>query len=326
MLPLIAILLPMMLIFLGFAVDLAYMQNTRLELRAVTDAAARAAATTLSRTDDTSQARQAAKRIARRNSVAGKSLSLTNADIEFGRTNRSGSGKYVFTEGNRPFNAVRVTGDRRAGSRTGAVSLFFGRVFGASQFEPKLLSTASFLNLDITLVLDRSGSMQGQKIDDLKSAVDAFLDELDDTHAYERVGLASYSTNSQIDANLTMDYWRIRRAVNDFNAYGDTAIGKGLNDGISVVTGAGSRRSATPIIILMTDGIHNTGYGPMGPARDAAADGIRVYTITFGDDADRRLMQDVAAETGGRHQHADNGRELIAVFRELAAMASQLTD
>jgi Flp pilus assembly protein TadG len=42
MLPLIALLLPMMMIFLGFAVDLAYMQTTRMELQSAADSAARA--------------------------------------------------------------------------------------------------------------------------------------------------------------------------------------------------------------------------------------------------------------------------------------------
>src|SRR6185503_15035893 len=86
MLPLIAILLPMLLIFLGFAVDLAYMQTTRLELRAAADSAARAGATRLSQTDDQNQARDVAKDIARQNTVAGSALQLRTSDVRIGRS------------------------------------------------------------------------------------------------------------------------------------------------------------------------------------------------------------------------------------------------
>ncbi len=60
MLPLIAILLPVMILLMGFAVDLSYMQNVRTEMRAVTDVSARAAATELAKNDDTKKARDAA--------------------------------------------------------------------------------------------------------------------------------------------------------------------------------------------------------------------------------------------------------------------------
>lgn len=326
MLPLIAILLPVLVIFLGFAVDLAYMQNTRLELRAVTDAAARAGATTLSKTDSVAQARKAAKRIAKRNRVAGKGLQLINSDIEFGRSERSAKGNYVFNANIQPFNAVRVTGDRTDGSLTGSVPLFFGSALGVSGFQPTSASTASFLNIDVCLVLDRSGSMRGQKLRDLQDAVDAFLVELEDTLAIEHVALASYSTSATTDLALTTDYAQVRAKVNKLRANGWTAIGQGLQHGIDAVTGAGSRRSASPMIILMTDGLHNTGIRPDRVAPDAAAQGIKVYTITFGNGADRALMRVVAKQTGARHLHATNRQELIAVFQELAAVASQLTN
>src|SRR6185503_9936798 len=88
MLPLIAILLPMLLIFLGFAVDLAYMQTTRIELQAAADAAARAGATRLSQTDDVSDSRAFAVQIAGKNQVAGAALRLRNSEVQIGRSQR----------------------------------------------------------------------------------------------------------------------------------------------------------------------------------------------------------------------------------------------
>src|SRR6185503_1534669 len=109
MLPLIAILLPMLLIFLGFAVDLAYMQTTRMELQAAADSAARAGATRLSQTDDAADARTFAVQIASQNTVAGAALKLRTSEVEVGRSTRNAAGKWIFNVNGKPANAVRVT-------------------------------------------------------------------------------------------------------------------------------------------------------------------------------------------------------------------------
>ena len=76
MLVLIAICLPLCVIMAAFAVDVAWMQLVRTELRTATDAAARAGAKELSLSQDTAAARDRAKQAARRNKVAGEPLQL----------------------------------------------------------------------------------------------------------------------------------------------------------------------------------------------------------------------------------------------------------
>ncbi len=191
-------------------------------------------------------------------------------------------------------------------------------MLGVATFEPVQTATSTVLDRDICLVLDRSGSMSGGKIVALKGAVSAFLDELDDTFPNERVALASYSTTSRLDHNLTDDYSAIRSSANAFRASGYTAIGWALQDGIRGVTGPGARPFAIPTIVLMTDGNHNRGLEPIIPARDAARRGIVVHTITFGRDADFARMRAVANATGGTHFHANNSSDLTDVFRTIA--------
>ena len=216
--PLVAILLPVLLILLGFSVDLAHMQKTRSELRLATDSAARSAATVLSRTDSTAQARAAAKQIALANPVAGRGLSLEDSDIEFGKANRNWSGKFVFSAGSSPPNAVRIAGSRLESSQDGAVGLFFGAFIGQEDFEPQFTAVGSFVNVDICLVLDRSSSMKlrsdssehGMYTSDprfcrspdfdsrwiaLDSAVRVFTQILRQTNSEERVAIATYSSD-----------------------------------------------------------------------------------------------------------------------------------
>lgn len=72
-------------------------------------------------------------------------------------------------------------------------------------------------------------------------------------------------------------------------------------------------------MILMTDGIHNTGPEPILSARVAAEKGIVIHTVTFSVEADIPRMRDVAAATGGQHFHADDQADLIAIFRQIAS-------
>ena len=74
MLVLIAICLPLCIIMAAFAVDVAWMQLARTELRTATDAAARAGAKELSLSQSVPAARDRAKQAARRNKVAGEPL------------------------------------------------------------------------------------------------------------------------------------------------------------------------------------------------------------------------------------------------------------
>src|SRR5262245_62014765 len=100
MLVLIAVCLPLCIIMAAFAVNVAWMQLVRAELRTSTDAAARAGAKELSLAQNTPDARLAAKNAAKRNLVAGAPLLLADSEIEFGNGSQpSPTSRFVFTAG-----------------------------------------------------------------------------------------------------------------------------------------------------------------------------------------------------------------------------------
>ena len=153
----IAVLLLVFLAAVAFSVDVAYMQLTQTRLRTATDAAARAGGEALARLQDVPSARQAAKDLAAANLVAGEPLILDDGDIVFGSSDRDADGAWTFTPGGEPVNALRVYGRRTADSASGAVGLFFGRIFGVSTFEPTQTASVVRFDRDICLVVDRSG-------------------------------------------------------------------------------------------------------------------------------------------------------------------------
>jgi Flp pilus assembly protein TadG len=359
MMVLIAICLPILIILAAFAVNVAWMQLARTELRTATDAAARAGAKELSLQQNVAAARTKAKAAAARNLVAGEPLALADADIRVGKSTQVGTGRFRFTDGDPTPNAVRVTGNRKSGSLGGPVDLLFSGVLGVNTFEPSQVATGSQLDRDICLVVDRSGSMmwtltssnypKGTKACDkphatqsrwgaLAISVNSFLTELTATASDERLALASYSSNttdckitykiSQIDSDLVSDYAIIRSKMASISSKpvkGSTAISAGLDEGIKVLTGSKIRPFAVKTIVLMTDGIHNLGPEPIISARNAAAKNITIHTITFSDSADITRMKAVAAAANGLHFHATSQSELIKIFKRIAATLPVLT-
>ena len=138
---------------------------------------------------------------------------------------------FNFSAGGTPNNSVLVNGRRTVGSPSGPIPLFFGNVFGTKFFEPTTQVTATYIERDIVLVVDRSGSMRGQKFDDLVNAIETFTSTLNQTPVEEQVGLASYSEFSTEDVILTGKLTQINNAVAALPVGGFTSISRGMESG-----------------------------------------------------------------------------------------------
>lgn len=347
---LMVIMLPVALLLCAFAVNLAYMELNRTELYSAADAAARASGREFTVTRSKSLATARGKAMAELNDIAGEPMTLANSDFVFGTGSRPTLNKYSFTPGGRNPNAVEVTARRVAGAPDGPIALLMPNLLGVSSFQAQRSSVSTQVEVDIALVIDRSGSMAygvgevaafppapasaprgwvfcdpappNSRWLDVVAAVDVFLQELATSPSNELVSLSSYNDVSITDHDLTSDYDLIRRALvpytNSFCA-GGTNIGGGINEGASsLVLSPNARPNAVKVIVLLTDGIHNTGYNPKTAANAAVTGGVVIHTITFSDEADQPLMQSVASLGGGKHFHATSAKDLIAIFQEIA--------
>ena len=390
---LMAVLLPVLAILAAFCINSAQMQLTRTELMVATDAAARAGGRAFSETQSVDDARQAAIATAALNNVNDEPLQLReddgSAEIEFGVTTQPDGihGRYhfqkvptseVMADGGFA-SALRVHGRRDDGSLSGVIPLAIPGLLGMDEFETRAESVAMQVDRDISLVIDRSGSMDTLDVsfppgsspwsnsamwagrnagklnyhwwygyypadgetwntykawayseyyelgeaytlwESLVLAVDAFLDVLDGTVQEEQVSLASYASNGQLDTYLETDFDVIRSTVDGLEPTGATAIGQGMEEGMHAILHNRARPYAAKTMVVMTDGVHNTGISPVDVANNVAGQyKLTIHTVTFGAGADQQLMQDVAAAGGGRHYHASTGDELVQIFREIA--------
>lgn len=206
----------MLLAMAMITVDVASMQLARTELRAASDAAAKAGAEALLRTQNKTATKKAAVDMGALNKVAGKPLTLETNDVTIGSSSRQTDGSWTFTNGGTRPNAVRVNASISEG--TGPINLAFGKLFGAGTFTPTKTSTASVLEQEVCLAIDRSGSMAFDLSGDewsypsgcdgndpphstrsrwaaLSNAVDAYLEAANATALPPRVSLVTWASN-----------------------------------------------------------------------------------------------------------------------------------
>lgn len=213
---LMAVILPMLAILAAFAINSAHMQLTKTELMIASDAAARAAGRTFSEEQNVDAAKQAARITAALNNVNNQPLLLRSGDnageIEFGSSQQSGNaGRFEFhkiptgqVQGNElAVSSVRINAKRDLGSRSGKVELIFPSMMARKDFSPLYTSVAMQVDRDISLVLDRSGSMNWPDYDwpedfDMWSR-DATEAAIDAGIVYRRWGNLSYRSGHNED-------------------------------------------------------------------------------------------------------------------------------
>ncbi len=347
---LIVLLLPVMLLLSAFAINLAYMELTRTEMHTAADAAARAAGREFTIFNDNNLARTRGKAIAEMNSVAGEPLSLRDSDFLFGTSTRvSQTGRYQFSAGGIS-NAVQLNVQRNSAAIDGPIPLLMPHVFGIGSFNAQFTSISTQIEVDVALVIDRSGSMAyaanevaayppapasaplgwdfchpappNSRWRNMVDGVAMFLNEVASSPASELVSLSTYASSPLTNQDLTSDYNLIHTAL---DVYTNSLCAGGTNIGDGIYEGAGAlalsplaRPGAVKVIVLLTDGIHNIGSDPVSAAQTASENGVVIYTITFSDEANQSQMQAVAANGGGMHFHATTPADLIIVFQTIA--------
>jgi Mg-chelatase subunit ChlD len=324
----------MMIVFVvtaAITVDFAYMQLVRTELRTSTDAAAKAGAETLARTQDGNAAIAAAIAVARANKVAQKPYTITSGDVLLGRVVPQANGVWGFSQGATPFNAVRVNGRVGQGGSFQSLPLLFSSNLGHGPFSTHTFATAGQAEVEVCLCLDRSGSMT-EKISRnktrwqaLNSAISIFLTEAGRVATPPRTALVTWSSSASLDFALPSPVgysWESNRSsientLSRISPNGTTNPSSGLDIAMSTLMGINGRGYSNKVIILLTDGEANAGPDARTRAVMARDNKIQVHCISM-IPQQTSLLDDIANTTGGESYTTTDTAALEAAFRELA--------
>lgn len=167
------------------------------------------------------------------------------------------------------------------------------------------------------VVLDRSGSMSGHRLESAKRAVVDLAARLDDRDTF---GLVTFDSRADVvvPAVRVGDYGRERlaRQVEAIPSGGSTNLSGGYLRGLQE-----ARRGAGPAgatIVLVSDGHANTGVTDPAALRDVAANAgaqsISTSTIGVGRGYDQDLLAEIATGGNGNHAFADDGDAAAAAL------------
>jgi len=183
--------------------------------------------------------------------------------------------------------------------------------------------------INVALVLDRSGSMQGEKLENAKRAAILALDYLgrDDI-----LSLVTYDhmVNIPLPATKLRDKGQVESIIRGISSGGNTALFAGVSKGAAELKKFLDRNRINRIVLL-SDGLANV--GPSTPqelarlGRELGGQGITVTTIGLGLGYNEDLMAQLAGASDGNHVFAEEPAQLASVFRnefgELGAVVAQ---
>ncbi|HLF27232.1 MAG TPA: VWA domain-containing protein [Anaerolineae bacterium] len=162
---------------------------------------------------------------------------------------------------------------------------------------------------DVLMLIDVSGSMSGDKIDQARQAALAFLDRLP---AQNRVGLMTF--NHLIEMRVSLDSFErnrddMRRAVENLEADGDTALFDAVIEAVNTLSAdEGDRIRA---IVLLSDGQDTASVESLNAMTNVIHTGragknpILIIPVAYGSDADINALNAVARTSSTRVQSGD---------------------
>lgn len=158
----------------------------------------------------------------------------------------------------------------------------------------------------------------GPKFDQAQVASTSFVDFNGWDSDNDQMGFVSYSSSATTDQTLTKTYSLVKSDINAMVSNGGTATGDGILAASAELNSVRHNPDALKFQILMSDGLTNSGSNSATAAIAADNNGIVIYTIGFGKDADAAELSNIATITGGKYYQADDQDALIDVYGLIA--------
>lgn len=194
----------------------------------------------------------------------------------------------------------------------------------------------SALPLATMLLLDVSGSVEGDKLEQLRAAAHAFVAGLDPD---DEVGLLTFTRRMELRMTPSSNFAALHRVLLEPAEQGNTSLHDALYTGLKLVEARGGR----PLVVLFTDGLDNMSWLDESEVLDVLKESdVVVYAVAVEPGIEvsvqrggRSIRGKVVVEaeeyltsvtrlTGGRVFHIDPGANFSEIFlRVLSEMASR---
>jgi Ca-activated chloride channel family protein len=171
--------------------------------------------------------------------------------------------------------------------------------------------------VNLVIVLDRSGSMSGDKIEQAREAAVEALRRLDRRDVFSLV-IYDHEVSTLISPQAPTDVLWLERQIRGITSRGNTALFAGVSQGAAELRKNLERRGFVHRVLLLSDGQANVGpssaddLGRLGAA--LRREGIAVTTVGLGEGFNEDLMTALAQRSDGNHYYAAESGDLPRIF------------
>ncbi|MEZ6132988.1 MAG: VWA domain-containing protein [Planctomycetaceae bacterium] len=171
--------------------------------------------------------------------------------------------------------------------------------------------------VNLAIVLDKSGSMQGEKI---QRAREAAIDAINMLQAEDIVSIVTYDSTVEVlvPATKLTDKATVIQAIRKIQPGGNTALFAGVSKGAAEVRKFLDKERVNRVILL-SDGLANVGPSSPGElgslGKSMLKENISVSTLGLGLGYNEDLMVNLATASGGNHLFIEEASELADIFR-----------
>ncbi|NES04298.1 MAG: VWA domain-containing protein [Okeania sp. SIO2F4] len=170
--------------------------------------------------------------------------------------------------------------------------------------------------LNLCLILDHSGSMEGRPLETVKQAAGQLVEKLKEG---DRLSVVAFDHRAKVIVRnqIINDSASIKREINKLRASGGTAIDEGLKLGIEEL-GKGQKDSISQAFLL-TDGENEHGDNDrcLKLAKLATDYNLTLNSLGFGDDWNQDILEKIADAGGGTLAYIQRPEQAIEEFGKL---------
>ena len=193
----------------------------------------------------------------------------------------------------------------------------FDNALEVTDFTVEKIGKSTSYERNMLLLVDRSGSMDGERIEGAKLALHNFIQSM---NRNERVGLVAFDDGAELLAPLSTQLADVQQMIDILAGNGGTNITSAFDQGLSVMEGQSGER----ILFMLSDGEDDEFSRAENRAaiiNRANAAGVTIFAIGFA--SGYETLRDVAEATGGKYIAASGLDSLLSSFEDIKASLEQ---